>query len=87
MVTEARMRAQLKYNRLHTRQITLRLNLRTEDDIIRHLDMQPNKQGYLKSLIRADMAREEEEAACERSLEELRRIALAHYGKEDGHGA
>lgn len=52
---EARNKAQQKYNKEHTTQITLRLNLKTEADIIEHLQAQPNKQGYLKALIRKDM--------------------------------
>lgn len=52
---EARNKAQAKYNKANTIQITLRLNTRTEADIIDHLRAQPNKQGYLKALIRADM--------------------------------
>lgn len=52
---EARNKAQAKYNKANTTQITLRLNLKTEADIIEHLQAQPNKQGYLKALIRKDM--------------------------------
>lgn len=52
---EARNKAQAKYNKANTTQITLRLNRNTEADIIEHLQAQPNKQGYLKALIRADM--------------------------------
>lgn len=52
---EARNKAQAKYNKANTTQITLRLNRNTEADIIEHLQAQKNKQGYLKALIRADM--------------------------------
>lgn len=52
---EARNKAQAKYNKANTTQITLRLNLKTEADIIEHLQAQPNKQGYLKALICKDM--------------------------------
>jgi hypothetical protein len=31
----------------------------TENDLWEHLQQQPNKQGYIKSLIRADMNKEE----------------------------
>ena len=37
------------------RQITLMLNLEKDNDIIRYLDSIPNKNGYLKDLIRKDM--------------------------------
>ena len=37
------------------RQIRLTLNQRMEQDLIDLLDQQPNKQSYLKQLIRSDM--------------------------------
>lgn len=37
------------------RQIRLTLNQRIEQDLIDLLDQQPNKQSYLKQLIRSDM--------------------------------
>ena len=37
------------------RQIRLTLNQRMEQDLIDLLDQQPNKQSYLKRLIRSDM--------------------------------
>lgn len=55
MATEAQLRAQAKYNRANTVQITLRLNKRTEADIISRLEAMQNKQGYIKRLIREDM--------------------------------
>lgn len=47
----------MKYNKEHTKQVTLRLNRRTEADIIERLEAMENKQGYIKGLIRADMER------------------------------
>lgn len=44
-----------RYDAQHTRQIVLKLNRRTDADILRKLDEQPNKQGYIKQLIRADI--------------------------------
>lgn len=44
-----------RYDAAHTRQIVLKLNRRTDADILRKLDEQPNKQGYIKQLIRADI--------------------------------
>lgn len=60
MMSEARKRAQMKYNKEHTKQVTLRLNKRTEADIIDWLELIPNKQGYIKALIRLDMERRDE---------------------------
>lgn len=66
MTTEARRRAQYKYNKAHTKQTTLRLNRRTDADIIEHLQGLENKQGYIKRLIRLDMLQSLlDEAVCE----------------------
>lgn len=55
-VSEQQKRAAAKYNKEHTRLITLRLT-QHDADILARLDAVPNKQGYIKSLIRADIAR------------------------------
>ena len=47
----------MKYNAEHTKQFKMSLNARTDADIIEHLDKQPNKQGYIKDLIRNDIKR------------------------------
>ena len=44
-----------QYIKENIRQIRFTLNQRTEQDLIDWMDQQPNKQGYLKQLIRADM--------------------------------
>lgn len=44
-----------QYIKDNIRQVRLTLNQKTEQDLIDWLDQQPNKQGYLKQLIRADM--------------------------------
>ena len=55
MSTEARKRANAKYDLTNTVQIKMKLNRTTDADIIGHLDQIENKQGYIKSLIRQDM--------------------------------
>lgn len=62
MATEAQKRAAAKYNREKMVQRVVRFSP-NERDLLAHLDAQPNKAGYLKGLIRADMEsrREEEE--------------------------
>lgn len=55
MTTEAQIKAQKKYDVENTRQVHLKLNRRTDDDVLGKLDSVPNKQGYIKELIRADM--------------------------------
>ena len=52
--------AQTKYKKEKTKQVALQLNLNTDLDILQKLDEVPNKQGYIKSLIRADIAKEQQ---------------------------
>ena len=40
----------------YIRRYGLKLNTHTDADIIAHLERQPSMQGYIKSLIRADIA-------------------------------
>ena len=46
----------MKYMANNIRRFQLAINRNTEPDLLAHLESQPNLQGYLKSLIRADMA-------------------------------
>ena len=55
MATAARIRANAKYDKTHTVQVQLKLNKKTDDDIIAHLNALKNKQGYIKNLIREDI--------------------------------
>ena len=55
MWTEAQKRAQEKYDANNTKKIVMKLNLKTDDDIIHRLDEVGNKQGYIKNLIREDI--------------------------------
>lgn len=55
---EARTKAQKKYDKEHTKGIYIKLNLRTDVDIIRWFWKQPSKQGAIKRLIREEIARE-----------------------------
>lgn len=55
--TEAQKRASAKYNKDHTKLFTVRLQLNGDEDIMEYLDALPNKQGRVKELIRADIAR------------------------------
>ena len=55
MVSDAQKRAQDKYDKAMTKQIKLKLNLRTDSDVIARLDEVDNKQGYIKELIRKDI--------------------------------
>jgi hypothetical protein len=51
--SEAQLRAVKKYKE-KVKRITLDIQP-TEEDLWNHIQQQPNKQGYIKSLIRADM--------------------------------
>lgn len=48
---------QQKYAATHMKQVALRLNISTDADILQRLDEVDNKQGYIKELIRADIAK------------------------------
>ena len=52
---ESIKKAVAKYDKQNTKQIILKLNTNTDADILEHLDGK-NKQGYIKELIRKDIA-------------------------------
>ena len=43
--------------------VICKMDKRTEADMLAHLAKQPNRQGYIKSLIRQDMARTAEHSS------------------------
>ena len=53
--TEAQKRATLKYEKANTRQYHLKLNLKTDADIIARFAQKGSVQGYIKDLIRRDI--------------------------------
>lgn len=55
MKTEAEKRASAKYDAKNTVQLKVKLNRKTDMDIIEKVSNVPNKQGYIKKLIRDDM--------------------------------
>lgn len=55
--TEARIRANAKYNAANTKQIPIRLNINTDKDIIAKLETVDSVAGYIKQLIREDIKR------------------------------
>lgn len=54
-VSKAQLRAQAKYDKDNTVQIKLKLNKKTDADIIARLAAADNRQGYIKELIRSDI--------------------------------
>ena len=57
MPTDAQKRAAAKYDAAHTIQVHLKLNVNTDSDILDRIRSQPSVQGYIKSLIRQDIAK------------------------------
>lgn len=55
MASEAQLRAVARYDQEHTTQLKLKLNKRTDSDIIEWLQNCDSKQGYIKELIRKDI--------------------------------
>ena len=53
--TEAQRRATAKYDKANTKAVTLKLNRKTDADILAKLEEVGNVQGYIKQLIRADI--------------------------------
>lgn len=50
---------QAEYDKANTQRVSIKLNKMHDSDIINHLEHQPNKQGYIKALIRADIEKTE----------------------------
>lgn len=51
------MKAQERYDRKNTVQVKMKLNRKTDKDILEKLGSVPNKQGYIKELIRRDLSK------------------------------
>lgn len=56
-VSEAQKRANAKYDKSNTKMMSFKFNLQTDADILDRLASVPNKQGYIKELIRKDMSK------------------------------
>lgn len=59
--SEAQRRASRKYNAEKTFRFTITLNKKYDADIIQKLDSVDSKPQYVRSLIRADIARSQEQ--------------------------
>ena len=55
MSTKAQIKASNKYDKENTKSVLLKLNKKTDADIIEMLDAVPSKKGYIKDLIRQDI--------------------------------
>ena len=58
--SESQKRAPARYQKANTKMRSVRF-YPSERDILAWLDAQPNKQGYIKDLIRADMEQRKSE--------------------------
>ena len=56
MTTPAQAKAQARYDKANTKQVMLKLNRNTDADILAKLAEVGNVQGYIKQLIRKDIA-------------------------------
>lgn len=54
-----RMKSHQKWVAENTTRVVMNLNHNTDKDVLEKLSRVPSKQGYIKRLIRADIAREE----------------------------
>lgn len=59
--SESAKKSLLKYQKANIQQVKFNFHRQYDADILSFLDSLPNKQGYVKSLIRADMARAKSE--------------------------
>ena len=55
--SDAQLRATAKYEAENTKRFTVKVNKRTESDILEALTKQESMQGYIKRLIREDIAK------------------------------
>ena len=62
MTTDAMKRATAKYDAANTKRVSLKLNVKTDADILAALGSEANVQGYLKELVRDDLARKRTDA-------------------------
>lgn len=58
---KSQIKAVEKYQKYAIRQIKFGFHRELDSDILEHLDKQQNKQGYIKDLIRADIAKQKGE--------------------------
>lgn len=65
MVSDVQKAASTKYDKTHTKMVLLKLNTKTDADILMKLEDSTNKQGYIKSLIRRDIRGERKQPSPE----------------------
>ena len=78
--------SQMKYDKEHRRVYGFRLHNDIDADIIRKLASVPNMQGYIKQLIREDIARTDSDSVpkMNMSLDDLYKFLQSHTEDYDG---
>lgn len=59
-LSDAKRRTNMAYDKENTKLVGMKLNRKTDADILEYLNSKENVQGYLKNLIRNEIKREEE---------------------------
>ena len=76
MTTPAQKRAQIKYDKSHTRSVIFKLNITSDADVLAKLDSVENRQGYIKEPIRQDLRGETPMLSIEGMRYLIRPLAL-----------
>ena len=79
MTSRAKIEAQARYDKENTQSVMIKLNKKTDSDILAKLSEVPNKQGYIKDLIRGDL-RSDGDVATVESLQYLLLPVFKKYG-------
>jgi len=59
-IGEKKERPQERFDKANSKRIVIKVMTRTESDILDQLESEPNKAGYIKRLIREDIARKKQ---------------------------
>ena len=76
--------AQAKYDSTHCKYYTLKMNLVNDSDVIDKLNNEKSKQGYIKDLIRQDLARTGSNNTVSVPFSEAAMSILAEIAAEKG---
>jgi len=60
ITSESQVKAQARYDRQNTVRFSLKLNIRTDQDVIQWMRKQKSMQGSIKQLIRDEISRADE---------------------------
>lgn len=78
MVSKAKIKAQARYDKENTHAYILKLNKKTDADILEKMNDVSNKQGYIKELVRKDMQNRDGTLSID-SLRMLMLPVVKHY--------